>query len=656
MINSNKYFRVFEYFDQAVVISDIKGKVFYFNKKGEELFGYTAEELIGNNMYEMIPALNLEKREISEIRKMHEAGESYSSEYKVTTKSGKEIIIYATVSPIFDEEGKIEGLIGISRDITAKKKEEELLHLLNESNKDLSADLNWVKMLDNICNLIVPKFADYFSLFLYNEYKNDLEVTLIRHKDPELNKLTAKYVYLNPPSIKNDYGSALVFKTKEISLLQNISEETLEAIAQDKERLEILKKIGFRSALVMPMIVKDKCIGVLSLAATRDSNIEFTQDDIKILTELVNRIALHIENGKLYQYSNKELERRKRAEQALTEMMEALPLLAWTNNDEGEVDFFNKSWYEYTGLSPEDSYGYGWSRAIHPEQGESSVAEWNEFVKSGKDLFETKLRIRNKFGEYRWFLTRAVPLLSEDNKIKKWLGTSTYIDDQVNEERKKDEFLSIASHEIKTPLSSAKAYLDYVLMLDGEYSDNTALYLNKVRQQLNVLHKLVVDFLELSRIQTGKVEYRQNEIDIDELISNSIQNFSYLNHKNLRYSGRINKFISGDRDRLEQVMNNLLSNAVKYSSPEHEIYIYTKDMDDRIQIIVEDNGKGINKNHLNHIFDKFYKVDDKENVTGMGIGLYITREIINHHKGKIWAESEEGKGTKFYIELPGLNN
>lgn len=224
---------------------------------------------------------------------------------------------------------------------------------------------------------------------------------------------------------------------------------------------------------------------------------------------------------------------------------------------------------------------------------------------------------------------------------------------QVNiNQQRKDEFISIASHELKTPLTTIKGYLE--LLNEMEDKQPNKQFVENAWKNVNKLEKLVKDLLDVSKIQSGQLELTMNEFNIDTLLSEAVASVQMISgsHKISREDNFNGEMIWGDRSRIEQVLVNLLSNAIKYSPGERLVIISGNKTDSDMVIKVRDFGIGIPKNEQSNIFERFYRTKDISiTISGFGLGLYICRDIIRRHNGKIWVETEE-KGSSFYFSLP----
>ncbi|WDF54316.1 ATP-binding response regulator [Mucilaginibacter sp. KACC 22063] len=260
------------------------------------------------------------------------------------------------------------------------------------------------------------------------------------------------------------------------------------------------------------------------------------------------------------------------------------------------------------------------------------------------DILVLKMRTFIKLYEQTDELNRVQHALMEEIEYRK------------EAESKKDEFISIASHELNTPLTSVKGYLQLAeKSFEKDNKDGTRMYLDRTKTQLNKLNQLVADLLNTSKIVSGKLEYSFREFDFEPFLDSAIdiikQSFP---HKNITKNGTADVRIHGDPLRLEQVILNYLTNAIKYSPDNDEIFVDVALMPhNKVNIKVRDQGIGIPLEKQDQLFDKFYRVEESSNrFQGLGMGLYICAEIIRRHSGTYGVESEPGKGSTFYFTIP----
>lgn len=222
-------------------------------------------------------------------------------------------------------------------------------------------------------------------------------------------------------------------------------------------------------------------------------------------------------------------------------------------------------------------------------------------------------------------------------------------------ENKKDEFINIASHELKTPLTTLKAYAQ-IMSRSIQNNDISKLniYSQRMNKQLDILQDYVNDLLDVNKIQAGKLVIRKQDFDIYNMMEEINDQMQEILPEYKLSITPIHQIITADKERIEQVLVNIITNAAKYSSRSKEINVKIQKNNHDIEISVQDFGIGIPKNKQLKIFDRFFQVDKVKgiNTGGLGLGLYISKSIIDQHNGKIWVKSVEGKGSTFYFTIP----
>lgn len=352
---------------------------------------------------------------------------------------------------------------------------------------------------------------------------------------------------------------------------------------------------------------------------------------------------------------------RRSAHEALEEserrfhiMSDHAPVMIWMAGPDRQCNFLNKTWLSFTGKKLHEECGEGWISGIHPEDREPfRMVYYSSFDKQNE--FKIDYRLKRYDGEYRWIMNHGVPRFTGNEKFIGFIGTCIDITDRIDLERQKDDFMGIASHELKTPVTSIKAYAQILQQKFRKANDFvSANMLTRLDLQIDKLTGLINTLLDVARIQSGQMDYDETYFDINEFIlevTEEMQRASpdHIIVTNLKASGKV----YGDKDRINQVLTNLISNAVKYSPPSTNILVETKRDADNITISVEDFGSGISKDMQDKIFGRFFRVSESagNRVSGLGLGLFISSEIVKQHGGKLWLESEPGKGSKFFFSL-----
>ena len=285
----------------------------------------------------------------------------------------------------------------------------------------------------------------------------------------------------------------------------------------------------------------------------------------------------------------------------------------------------------------------------------------NIVMKAYQDSFKTgdylcEVRIYWPDGSLHWVKTQGKVLFDDDRQPIRMLGTTIDVTESKRDEIRKNDFIAMASHELKTPLTSLKAYLQLLeTKLNGATDPFIKTAVVKSGNQVNKMTALIHSFLDISKLEPGKLQLKIQNFDINKLIGESVtesRTLSSTHHLMFKHAGQIH--VDADREKTGQVISNFISNAIKYSPKGTEICLHSEVADGQVQVSVKDEGMGIKLKDQEKIFQRFYRADeeDMKNVSGFGIGLYLSSEIIQRHKGKIWVKSEEGRGSTFYFSLP----
>jgi len=301
---------------------------------------------------------------------------------------------------------------------------------------------------------------------------------------------------------------------------------------------------------------------------------------------------------------------------------------------------------------------------IHPDDHtrvESNIRETLHDIHSGQ--FDIEFRTIAISEKNKWLKAKGRAYFNEHGVAIRFIGTllditvQKLIDEATRELlSKKDEFISIASHELKTPVTSLKAVLQILerTTLHKEEMKSVHVFVQKANKQVDKLTELIKDLLDVTKIQAGKLELRKTKFILSELIEECWEGLqaNTLQHQIL-LEGEADVEIFADRNRLEQVLVNLISNAIKYSPESDKVIITVEKLAEGVKIAITDFGIGIAQDKIPLLFDRFYRVDENsQRYAGLGLGLFISSEIIKQHQGHIYVESKEGKGSTFWFTIP----
>jgi PAS domain S-box-containing protein len=402
-------------------------------------------------------------------------------------------------------------------------------------------------------------------------------------------------------------------------------------------------------------------LGFLELSAGPERR--FTEGDEAVMVQLAETASLALEKADLYASLLATNEALAMSERQFRLLAEAMPQLVWTANRRGEVDYLNLHWYEYTGSNLERSSGAGWMESTHPDDREQVRRQWEASVDSGEPL-DVECRVRRGVdGVYRWFLTRALALRSSKGEILRWFGTCTDIENQKATEtelrRANDDlsqFAYAASHDLQEPLRMVIAYTQLMEMkLRGRLDADTAVYCEQVvdgARRMNLLIRDLLAYTELGRPTGGQAGTHETEASLADALANLKE---AIDESGAKVTWDPLPRVRGRRSHFVQLFQNLISNAIKYRSGEAppRIHIAAEPEGGDWLFRVSDNGIGIAREYHQKIFGLFKRLHGKQ-VAGTGIGLAICAKVVSNYGGRIWVESEPGRGATFCFTIPRI--
>jgi len=578
----------------------------------------TRETLVGNSVFGAFPA-NPTDEESKNIERT-----IYSFEEAVRTKKPHTMFNYrydipirgtnefeerywtTTNTPVLDESGNVKFLIHSPTNVT------EIFKLAEREKQAMEALIMQRKQLYSI----FMQAPVGIGIFLGADYIIDL---------------------INPP-LEKIYG-CLFSNVKGIPVFDALPSVRGHGFEELLDNVRLTGNPYYGSGVVIPLVRN----GVLENVYVDFVYEPFRNDDGFIVGVIV--VATDITDKVKGQLKLQESEAQFRF------MAEAMPQQVWTADVNGRLDYVNERTQSYFGQNAAAIIGAGWQEFIHPDDLQDCLSKWLKALET-TELYQVEFRLRRHDGQYRWYLARALPFKIDDTVVK-WLGTNTDIEEHKKLEQQKDEFISIASHELKTPLTSLKAYLQ-LMERSVNNTDFNGKFVSNSLQQLKRLEKLIADLLDVSKISAGKMTYNIGRFDMKDLVDEVTQSVQLSNDTHqLKIKSNPSATLSGDRYRLEQVLTNFLSNAIKYSPDANEVIIHSAIQNDGLVVSVRDFGIGIEKDNAAKLFERFYRVDNTAmKYEGLGLGLYVSAEILTRHNGTCWIESELGKGSTFYFKLP----
>jgi PAS domain S-box-containing protein len=364
----------------------------------------------------------------------------------------------------------------------------------------------------------------------------------------------------------------------------------------------------------------------------------------------------------------------QREAKQLRDVIETIPAYVWSALPDGSVDFTNHRWLEFTGLTLDQSMGWGWADAVHPEDRAGLLEKWRDAISSGEAM-EAEARMRSADGQYRWLLFLSVPQRDQSGKIVKWYGKSMDIEDRKRAEQERErlrqleadlahtnrvsmmgELAASVAHEVNQPLTGIVSNGGACLRFLAGDAPN----LQEAREAVRDIvrdGKRAGDVIARIRALTKRAALPREKLDLNETIREVLAIVGDEARKRsvligTQFADDLSP-VFGDRVQLQQVLLNLVMNAMEAMSSVDEgarqLRIATRKIDQaQMQVTVEDSGTGLDPNIMPRIFEPFYTTKSG----GMGMGLSISRSIIENHGGRLWATPNEGPGTSFHFTLP----
>jgi PAS domain S-box-containing protein len=393
-----------------------------------------------------------------------------------------------------------------------------------------------------------------------------------------------------------------------------------------------------------------------------------------------NAVPLRTEGGRLVGYIGTcaDITQRKLSENALREseerfrrMADNAPVMIWMTESDGRCSFLGRTWYDFTGRTPEESLGFGWIEAMHPDD-RASARETFLAANDRQEEFRQEYRLLSHEGAYHWMIDAAVPRFGEDGTFLGYIGSVIDITNRrkieealresqaalLEADRRKDEFLALLAHELRNPLAPIRTGLELMRLAGDDRSviEEVRLTLDRQSQQMV---RLIDDLLDVSRITRGTVELRKCRVELSRVVESAVETarpvIEQFGHKLEVQLPKRPVVLEADPTRLAQVISNLLNNAAKYMPRGGSIRLAAECRGGSVVISVKDSGIGIPAEMLQRIFDIFIQVDGslERSHGGLGIGLTLVKRLVEMHGGTVEARSGGvDRGSEFIVRLP----
>lgn len=535
-------------------------------------------------------------------------------------------------------------------------------------NQAMSEVTTYEERLHKLANLTVPAICDWCVIHMVSNH--EITKTVIAHTNQDKLKWAQSLQNKYPPSLANThYGIGRVIKTGKSELRSVVDSSMINQYIKNSAHRKILKELNIKSTIITPLISRGQIIGAISFVSTQSSR-NYDNADLKFIEHFATRAAVSIDNARLYSEATTQLDKRRQAEDNLRKSQRQLEVI-FENVDEGitvqdptgKIILASRAAAKLIGFSstkdllvtPLEQIMQRFT--IYDEKGRLLQPGDlpGRLALRGKNVPEKVVRFKiNNTGEERWSLLRSTPVLNSAKKVQFVINLFRDITDRKLSDQKKDDFIAIVSHELKTPLTSVRGFSELSLKRAKDLKDQILIdYLSNIVTQSDRSFRLIKDLLDVARLQLGKLPLQKEKISLGKVVEDVVKSFKTLEEKHpIEVKGNFRGMVYADRIRLIQVLSNLVSNSIRYSTPGKKIIIAGRKTNDFITVMVEDFGKGISPTDQKDIFNRYYQGSRGDSQKGLGLGLFISKEIIRRHQGRIWVESVKDKGSQFYIRLP----
>jgi len=523
--------------------------------------------------------------------------------------------------------------------LTENKKRLEEFSALNQISQSVATLFNFEETLLSIIATITKQMeGDKGVLVLF-----DRNEKLLKAVKPAFGLTESQIRDFRTRSDEGITGQAFCKGTP--MLMEKLDSETAEALAR-------AKLTDVKSVLAAPLKVKSQTLGVLHIFSSKVGN--FKNEDLRLFGILSSQAAVVVSSSYMYREIEEE---RKKDESLLTSIGEGVVAVG---KDE-KIILLNDAGQNFTGFLKEELFGKTIYETLKPQDKSGLLLTGNSpivrVLKTGKPEVLSEISLTRHDGSTFPARFSVAPTRDADDEIIGAICVFSDITKEKEVEQMKQELISIATHELRTPITGVKGYLDMIIEGDtGGVNSETKEILQEVSGINQKLADLVDDLLNVGRIEQGRIECKPVAMDLAKLTEDIIKEISIqAKQKNLElvYQKPEIPQVKADPDRTRQVLVNLIGNAIKYTE-KGSVTVSLQEKDKEIICSVKDTGLGISKEGQKQLFQKFSRVktDKTRAITGTGLGLWITKQIVEMMGGKIWVESVEGKGSTFSFTLP----
>ena len=650
-----------EHVGDGVTVQDPSGRLVYANNAAAQALGFaTAAELLATPLRDVMerfaifgedglpfPLDRLPGRRAL----LGEPESAVTIRFRVHA-TGEERWSVVRASPVLDAAGRVQFSVNVWQDATAQKRSEDAQRFLAEISDELAASLDIEATLSSIARLAVPRLADWCAVHLVRE-DGQIAQLAVAHVDPERVAWALKLQEQFPADPDVDQGVARAVRTGLPELVPEVTEEMLAAVARGPEHLAVLRHVGLRSALVVPMIAREQGVGAITFVAA-ESGRRYDERDLELAQELARRAALAVENARLYAAERAARWHAEEAQVRFRTLFEGVPDAILVVDAGGRVIEANAAAGHLLGYGLDELHTL-LLRDLSPEP-ETAPALFTSLDDDVERRVETALRQRDG---------SSVPVESWTRRLDLPAGpigiavvrdiTAQREGDQIRE-----EVLTAISHDLRNPLGSIKLHAQSLqrILRRGGTVDPQRLDdgLTAISTMSTRVASLLEDIVDIARDRgPGGIPFDPEPTDLVALAHRCAEEVRTAAGHDIQVASPLAALVgTWDSRGIERVVLNLLNNAVKYSPGGGAVTVRIDRMAEEpaARVVVADEGIGIPAADLARIFERYRRGRNVGQIAGTGMGLTGAKQIVEAHGGTVAIASAEGRGTEVTVRLP----
>jgi PAS domain S-box-containing protein len=647
----------------GVTVQDPSGRLVYANAAAAQALGFAnAAELLAAPVTEVVGRFALfdeEGRPFSADNLPGRRALQGEPESAITLRfrnqeTGEERWAVIRSSPVTDAAGNVLYAVNVWQDATGQKRAEAAQRFLAEAGEALATSLDVEATLANIARLAVPRLADWCVVHLVKE-DGSVSQLAVAHVDPERVAWARWLQEQYPDDPDTDQGVVRVARTGLPEIFPEITDEMLVAAARDPEHLAILRLVGMTSAMVIPMIARERSVGVITFVAA-ESRYHYDERDLELKQELARRAALAIDNARLYDAERAARLQAEEAQVRFRGLFEGVPDAILVIDAEGRFVEANAAACRMLGYDLDALLTVGMGDILpSPDEAEAQVAR---FEVAGAWRSESELRRRDGSQVPVEIWSRRLDLPTGP------IGLSVVrdISAQLEADQIREEVLTAISHDLRSPLNSIKLHAQSLqrLVRRGETPDPKRLDdgLSAIDTMSTRVASLLDDVVDMARDRSHSgVPFEPEPTDLIALARRCAEEVRSSAGRYVQVEATAEMVVGlWDPRGIERVVLNLLTNAIKYSPQGGAVRVQveriTEDATPHALLVVQDEGIGIPAADLSQIFERYRRGRNVGKIAGTGVGLTGAKQIVERHGGAIDVASTEGAGTRVTVSLP----